>query len=98
MEERLPNILHVSMRDKFKILNKSMIKSLIIKDLTHFILNRKSENDYFDFDKYNQYECLEDIIKEIELELDDLGWNHKLSFGGSAIFIYTSENPPPSCW
>ena len=34
------------------------------------------------------------IIKELE----ELGWKCKLSYGQTALFIYSTENPPPSCW
>jgi len=31
-------------------------------------------------------------------ELEELGWKCKKSFGQTALFIYSTENPPPSCW
>ena len=67
----------------------------------HIIAN--DENSYFCLDKlhdkYNHDKTKIDlIIKNIIKELTLLNWKCKLSFGGTALFIYSSEKPPPSCW
>ena len=34
----------------------------------------------------------------VKSELVKLGWKCKTSFGGTGLFIYSTEEPPPSCW
>lgn len=34
------------------------------------------------------------IIKEIEY----IGWKTKLTYGNTAMFIYSTENPPANCY
>lgn len=98
--EHLPKSLHVSLRKEFPKLNKKRVKSMLIDDLTLFLINRKNENEYFNLDKYIEcnYPFMSEILDEIKADLDDLCWNYKMSFGDTALFIYTTDNPPPSCW
>jgi hypothetical protein len=54
----------------------------------------------------NETEFIEKGLKNKEInkslykamELTQLGWKCKLSYGDTALFIYTSENPPAGCW
>ena len=68
---------------------------------------REDENTYFDLEKFgciyfknkkNKEELLHKLLNDIIPEITKLGWKCKKSFGGTALFIYSSENPPPSCW
>ena len=38
------------------------------------------------------------LVKEVIPELEKNGWKCKTSFGGTGLFIYSSENPPPNCF
>ena len=38
------------------------------------------------------------MLKTIIDELKELDWKCKLSFNDTGLFIYSTENPPPSCW
>ena len=38
------------------------------------------------------------MINTTVKELKELGWNCKLSFGGTGLFIYSTENQPRGCW
>lgn len=71
----------------------------------HIISN--DENSYFDIEKFSRQYCSQFLTNEklrdklcesIIPELMSIGWKCKVSFGGTALFIYSSENPPPSCW
>ena len=61
------------------------------------------ENSYFELDKFErrhklkkgEIEKMSDTVSE---ELVELGWNVKKSFGNTGLFIYSSEDPPPSCY
>lgn len=63
-----------------------------------------TENNYFNISEF--YDSIgikceeerEDLYKEVEKELVNIGWKCKLSFGKSAMFIYSSDKVPSSCW
>lgn len=61
------------------------------------------ENNYFDLDKFSRKynirkEDLDKMLKDVVDELQNLGWNTKTSFGCTALFIYSTDNPPKSCY
>lgn len=72
------------------------------------------ENDYFDIDafcekydvvKFTKKYCDNDktssinkMVNSVIEELKELGWKCKLSFNDTGLFIYSTENTPPSCW
>ncbi len=86
-------------KENFNNLFINMISSIIREDIYHLIISRKDENEYLDLDKYySKYGKNRKIIDDIILELNQLGWNTKLSFGDTGLFIYSTENPPSSCW
>jgi hypothetical protein len=64
----------------------------------------KTENNYFDLTNFYSNYCVKDeklqceLYKSIIDELEHLGWNCKLSFGDTALFIYSTSKPPTSCW
>lgn len=63
----------------------------------------ENENNFFDLDKFNNKflknsDMLEKMVNIIIKELNDLGWNCKITFGGTALFIYSTDKLPPSCW
>ena len=62
-----------------------------------------TENNSFNFDDFlSKFELSleqkEVIFKLIKEELGVLGWKCELSFGKTALFIYSSDVSPRSCW
>ncbi len=61
------------------------------------------ENCYFELDNFSKTHKLKkgestkmcDTVME---ELKGLGWNVKTSFGGTGLFVYSTDDPPPSCY
>ena len=98
--KEFPEILHVNNKNKFEdIYNNRMISYLRQKIYEHII--REDENNYFDLDNFRQTYKIKNIEKMTSVvihELHSLGWKCKFSFGGTALFIYSSDNPPSSCW
>lgn len=90
--------------------NKENFSELYYKKAIYTLRNElyehiisKEENSYFEIDKfqkkyYNVPDKISEMITEVIHELNLLGWNCKLSYGGTALFIYSTEKPPPSCW
>ena len=86
----------------FEELNYIRLISLIRADLYELIVSRNDENEYFALDDFaNRNSCsslLSRITSQIVSELNEKGWNTKLSFGDTGLFIYSTEDKPSSCW
>ena len=97
-----PTILNVNNKDKFSELNYNRILCYLRRELYEHII-REEETNYFELDKFQKKYSLELKNREkmgetVMSELCKIGWKCKLSFGGTGLFIYSSENPPTNCW
>lgn len=96
--------IHVRNISNFQHLNIERIACLLRQEIHDLLLTRKDENVYVDLDIFLMKHCnrkaclLENIVKDIRDELHNLGWNTKLGFGETGLFIYSTEIPPTSCW
>ena len=104
--EELPIILHVKNKDIFSTLFYNKVFCYLRKSIYEHVIS-KDENSFFDLEQFgklyfndntNRVDLITKLSTEIQLELKELGWNCKLSYGGTALFIYSTDNPPPSCW
>lgn len=96
-----PYTLNVSNKNNFPEIHYNKILCLLRKKIYNHII-KEDENNYFDLDIFNKSfvkdkKILDKMLIVIMKELIELGWKCKLSFGGTALFIY-SENLPTSCW
>lgn len=102
--ETLPEILNVKNKDLFKSYNDNRIKKMINKEIFDLIVSRDTENEYYDLDNFSiryldrNIKKMREIMDSIIDELKTLGWTCKYSFNDTGLFIYSTENPPPSCW
>ena len=99
-----PLDLNSENKENFKNLWIINTTNIIRNNIYIFILGRKNENEYLDIDKYfnlyNSYgkTTISTIIDNIIEELHKLNWKTKLSFGDTGLFIYSTEEPPKTCW
>jgi hypothetical protein len=88
-------------KGNFKTIFYDRMKCYLRRDLYEHILSH-DENDYFSLDDFNKrvrdMEMVKQMVSELVSELEELGWKCKTSFGGTGLFIYSTELPPPSCW
>jgi (p)ppGpp synthase/HD superfamily hydrolase len=89
--------------NKFELLNYERLIKELRQELYNLIISRKDENEYFDielFGRSHNYKNknLEKMISSIRLELENMGWNTKLSFGDTGLFIFSTNENPSSCW
>ena len=102
--KEFPRTLGINFKDTFENQNYERLLELTRRHLHDYILGRRDEEDYFvlyDFCKQhmnNNIYILHDIVEVLTNELENLGWKCKLSFGNTALFIYSTEDPPSSCW
>jgi len=100
---KFPSFLEVKNKENFKEIYLEKIICNVRSDICIYMLQRDHENTYWDLDKFNlkhlkDMDKLKKIVDKIVDELIALGWKCKYSFGSTALFIYSSKNPPPSCW
>ena len=102
--EILPEILNVKNKDLFRSYNDIRIKNMINKEVFDLLVSRDSENEYYDLDNFciryldRNIKKMHEIMNIVIDELKKLGWTCKYSFNETGLFIYYTENPPPSCW
>jgi len=99
-----PQEINVKNLHNFNKINNDRIINIIRNEIYETLIKRKSENEYIDLDKlskdycYNNMNTISKIITDISEELHQLGWKTKMSFGDTGLFIYSTEDPPTSCW
>ncbi len=97
-----PTEISSNNKENFKDLNKDRLLSLLRNDIYNLIISRDDENEYYALDIFEiTYSCkyfINEIITQVISELNELGWKTKLSFGDTGLFIYSTEEPPRSCW
>jgi hypothetical protein len=100
------NSIHMSNKSNFQDIYYSRVLCYLRKNVFEHIL-REKENDYFDLEKFGylyfkNQNNREELVKKLSItimdELQELEWKCKLSFGGTALFIYSTDDKPVSCW
>lgn len=91
--------LNVINKDKLKILWRLRLLEKFRKHLYNFMLERNRENDFFDIDSFNRnyvrdMNVTTDILNQVILELENLGWNTYVGFGGTGLYVYSSDDIP----
>jgi hypothetical protein len=99
-----PEHMNIQNIASFSTINNERVTSIFRQEIYETLLTRKDENVYIDLDifriKYcnNKTSILSEILRKIISELHGLGWKTKLSFGDTGLFIYSTDEPPVSCW
>jgi hypothetical protein len=96
-----PSNLNVKNKDRFLALAKVRNTCYLRRDIYEFMLNRESEDEYFSLDEFGKRlkpDVCKEAVNEVIKELENLGWKCTMSFGGSGLFIYSTETPPKTCW
>lgn len=91
--------LNVSNKDNFSDMFREKSLKKLRKCVYNFILDRNGENDFFDVDTFNRryiknINITNDIVYIVVNELGDLGWNTYMGFGGTGLYIYSSDGLP----
>lgn len=103
--ENLPNWLRPTNSHLFLQRNIERLVPILREQIFVLLITRDTEEDYFDLELArrsnapnvpieNLQNCLEPILRELR----ELGWNTRLSFGNTGLFIYSTEQPPRICW
>ena len=101
--KKFPSNLNLKNKENFKKIYNRRLKCYLRRSIYEHII-KNEENNYFSIDEFKNEKKVEDseiikeIISELIVELNRLGWKCKLAFGGTGLFIYSGENPPSNCW
>lgn len=101
--KNFPERLNVNNKQNFSKYNYTRNLCYLRKQIYELII-KENENDYFELDKFarnylkNNMTIMLEMTEKIRQELKELGWNTKLSYGGTGLFIYSTENPPTNCY
>ena len=100
--KEFPDSITPENKEKFSYYRQKRITAYLRKEIMELIL-MGDENSYFDLDSFSRKYVVnkkdfDSMVECVSKELVDLGWNVKLSFGGTGLFVYSTETPPPSCY
>ena len=103
-ERNLPDDLNMDNKLQFPLIFFNTKLSEFRKDIYNYMLSRDNENEYYDLDMWcrknikHNTDIMQDYVNIIKNELTNLGWNCKTSFGGTGLFVYSTDKPPSSCY
>lgn len=91
--------LNVLNKDYFKSIFKERCLEKLRKHIYNFMLERNKENDFFDIDIFNRkyiknMDIMNELVNKAVIELLELGWKTHIGFGGTGLYIYSSDELP----
>lgn len=100
--KQFPVRLNPENKDKFTTYRYERNLAYLRKEIFELML-LGDENNYFELDIFSRkYKLkkgeIENMCNTVIQELENLGWNVKTSFGGTGLFIYSTDIPPVSCY
>ena len=100
--EQLPEQLNVKNIELFSSILDLEHKRMMRKEIYMMILKR-NESDFFDIDNFNRryiknMEKSTEMAKSICEELETLGWKTFFGFGGTGLYVYSTEDLPPGAY
>jgi len=97
--ESFANDLNVINKDNLRNIWKHKTLSRLRKHIYDFMISRTRENDFFDIDTFNRkyvkdIDITSNLVNTVVEELNSLGWNTYIGFGGTGLYIYSSNDSP----
>ena len=97
--KEFPSCFSVEHKAEFSRLNYDRLKCYLRRDIYEFVVGRKTEDDYFSIDEFNQnrvhdLDLCKKMLAEIILEIQAKGWKCCTSFGDTGLYIFSTEDPP----
>ena len=88
-----------------KILRKEIFNHILNYDYSNVDSNNQfvCENNSFELDVFFKFYNVnegkqKEMIEIISKELKEIKWNTQLAFNETALFIYSTDTLPSSCW
>lgn len=94
--------LHVSKKSEFPELCRAFYLRTLRKQLMRWMM-KGNENDFFDLDDFNRsvvqdVSLTQQLVEQVTVELHSLGWKTFLGFGGTGLYVYSSEERPSTAY
>lgn len=94
--------LDVSNKANFANMRRKFLKEKMRKHIRGMMLEG-NESDFFDLDNFNRKYVKDtalasELVQEISEELQELGWKTFLGFGGTGLYVYSTEDLPPGAY
>lgn len=95
---KFPEFISEKNRDQFPELLEERILQKLRDEIIDTVLYDDCCN-FYDISsfKYCTHKNIIKLVKKVMKELEELGWKTKLSYGDTALFIYTGS-VPVNCW
>ena len=95
-------LLSVDRKQTFHRLYIEHVYDQLRNDIASTLLSRTDEAQFHNLGSFLKSKLSVEekniLIERICSILEDSGWKTRLSFGGTGLFIYTTNDPPPNCW
>jgi hypothetical protein len=94
--------LHVSNKLKLSDIKYRNLLAKLRKHIYNFMLDRE-ESNFFDIDNFNRdyvkdINMTNEMVNKIVEELNKLGWSTYVGFGGTGLYIYSSDDLPQGAY
>lgn len=94
--------LHVSKKSEFPEWRRAFYLRKLRKHLMQWMM-KGNENDFFDLDEFNRMfvqdiTLTQQLVEHVTSELHSLGWKTFLGFGGTGLYVYSSEERPVNAY
>lgn len=94
--------LHVEKKSDFVALRRAFCLRKLRNHIMRWMLDG-NENDFFDLDEFNRSlvrdtTITNELVELVTAELQSLGWKTFLGFGGTGLYVYSSEEPPANAY
>lgn len=94
--------IHIDNKESFTSIRREELKTKMRKHIRTMVLEQ-NESDFFDIDNFNRQYVKDTmlttaLVTEVSEELKQLGWKTFLGFGGTGLYVYSSEELPPGAY
>lgn len=94
--------LHVEQKDSFPERRRAFCLRKLRSHVARWMVDG-NENDFFDLDEFNRtyvhdMPLTQSLVETLTNELHTLGWKTFLGFGGTGLYVYSSEERPANAY
>ena len=102
MDNFTTEMFNVKNKNEFSTMLFTLNLDKLKTSVFEFLLRRKSEEEFYDLESFTNHNgCgggMKTMIEVVSHDLKELGWNLQIAFGGTGLYIYSTPEPPSTCW
>mgnify|MGYP001167391309 CR=1 FL=1 len=90
-------------KNNFPKVHEGRTRCYLRRAIYEHLIGRQTEEEYFSLEDFSKrlalsIELAKKLGNSLIPELEKLGWKCKTTYGGTALFIYSTDQPPKNCW